>query len=272
MLPLSLLPLGFLEEYFINPIQYGTGYNIVNTITYAILLIAALFLVKKALERLDIEMDRRLWIDLIPFVLLGGVVRALEDAAYLPHHWIFITPVIYFLIFAVAFSCILTEKYSRKPVTQWIGIFLLAAFGVQALVLGQNWTAFLATLGLVAIIFLGVDYALKFLKSKLLHGRNWHVLIGHILDSTASVMAVSFLCVGGVAYTEQHVLPSAIFGILPVVAFIPIKIAVILAVLYVIDKEVEGNWNWLLKFTVFTLGMAPGVRNLMTALINSTWC
>ena len=76
--------MGFFEDYFIRPTLEHTGYNPVNTITYAVALIIALFLVYKVLMKIKIKPDRRLWIDLLPFVFLGGALRALQDRKSTP--------------------------------------------------------------------------------------------------------------------------------------------------------------------------------------------
>lgn len=94
---------------------------------------------------------------------------------------------------------------------------------------------------------------------------NWSPIFAHSLDSSATYTAIAL--VGG--YTEQHVLPSAIFGTLPIFFFIPMKLALASGVIYFIDTELEGRWCWMLKFTVLVLGLGPGTRNLLTVLMGA---
>jgi uncharacterized membrane protein len=101
---------GFLYKYFWGPIVsdlegrpiegIAEGYNLVNTIIYALILALALLAMYKAFKRFRIEMDLGLIVASIPLFLFGGVSRALEDAA-LFQGWIgywFISPLIYVLI------------------------------------------------------------------------------------------------------------------------------------------------------------------------------
>ena len=262
----------FFQQYFIEPIEKGTGYNIVNTITYAVVLIISLFILIKILKRLGIKLDSKLWSDLLPFVLLGGVLRALEDISFFPHTWLLITPGIYFLVFGVAFVSILAEKYTKLRLTRYLGISFLTLFGFVVLTYAKNWGAFLLTIGLALICFIITFAVLMVLKVKILKGKNWQVLFAHVLDASASFMAVTFLCIGQVRYFEQHVVPSALFSSVGTWVFIPIKIVVVLLALYVIDKETSKEWNWMLKFTILVLGLGPGTRDLLTAFMNSAFC
>lgn len=255
----------FIQQYFLEPIQTGSGYNPVNTTVFAIALIIAVYVLIKVLKKMKIKTDEGLWYDLLPFVFLGGVLRALEDIHFLPNHWIFVTPGIYFLVFAIAFGSMLFSKYSGIRITRWVGILLLALSGAAALANVHRWPEFVMILGMSLGIVALAYFAFGRLKSKLLKGKNWQVLFGHTLDACASFMAVGV--VGG--YTEQHVVPSAIFSVLPLWCFIPIKVFIILGALYVIDKETKKEWNWMLKFTILVLGLGPGTRDAVTVLIGS---
>ncbi|NYT15438.1 MAG: DUF63 family protein [Methanomassiliicoccales archaeon] len=101
---------GFLYKYFWGPIVSDLegrpiegiteGYNVVNTIIYALILALALLAMYKAFKRFRINMDIGLIVASIPFFLFGGVSRALEDAVLFRGglgYW-FISPLIYVLI------------------------------------------------------------------------------------------------------------------------------------------------------------------------------
>ena len=262
----------FFQQYFLDPIETGAGYNIVNTMAYAIILILSLFLLIKAMKRLGIKLDDRLWTDLLPWIVLGGVLRALEDIAFFPHTWLLITPGIYLLVFAGAFISLLVQRYTKLPFTRYLGLSLLALFGLTAVISAKNWVSLALTLALALGVFMLAFYALRLLKIRILKGKNWQVLFAHMADASATFMAVSYLCVGSSRYFEQHVVPSAIFAGVGPWVFIPLKIAVILLSLWVIDRETNKEWNWMLKFTVLVLGLGPGTRDLLTAFMNSSFC
>lgn len=96
---------GFLEPYFWRSIEAdasnvgGTAeaYNIVNTLAYAVILVPAVLLIYRVLERLKVKVDARFVLMLTPFLVLGGAARALEDSLYFgkPLAYAFISPIIY---------------------------------------------------------------------------------------------------------------------------------------------------------------------------------
>src|SRR3989338_8113612 len=100
----------FIDAFFIQPLVQGTGYNIVNTATFGIILIAAAFVVYKILKKLRIKIDRSFLIGVIPFVAMGGIFRAWEDlgeATGAARNFLFISPLIYVTIFVIAFVSLL---------------------------------------------------------------------------------------------------------------------------------------------------------------------
>ncbi|MBI1973578.1 DUF63 family protein, partial [Candidatus Micrarchaeota archaeon] len=248
--------------------------NIVNTLTYAAILILSLFAIRWALVKLRIKLDEKLFLDLLPFVFLGGVVRALVDAALLPHNPLFITPGIYLLIFAIAFSAIIAQSRLRLPLVRWSGFLLVLLAGSQAIANGRNWESFIMVLGLSAIAGLLAFFLFRAAKQKLFASfPNKITLWGHGLDASASFISITFL-----NFCEQHVVSSLFLGSQcgqggtpsPFAwVFFPVKLGVVSLALYAIDKEAKGDWNWLLKFTLLVLGLGPGVRDATSVLINS---
>ncbi len=96
---------GFLYPYFWSSIEADAqnvggaaeAYNVVNTLVYALLLVPALLLIWRVLERIKVRVDARFIFMLTPFVVLGGAARAMEDALYFrePFVYAFISPNIY---------------------------------------------------------------------------------------------------------------------------------------------------------------------------------
>ena len=70
-----------LYDYFIDPILQNGWYNPVNTITYAIILVIAVFAVYKLLLRMRIRIDRYFFLAILPFIFWGSSARVLKDAA-----------------------------------------------------------------------------------------------------------------------------------------------------------------------------------------------
>ena len=68
----------FLYKYYIDPIMYGQPYTIVDTLTYALILILSVYLVYRGLRRFGIEIDRDFVLATIPFVILGGLLQVVR--------------------------------------------------------------------------------------------------------------------------------------------------------------------------------------------------
>jgi uncharacterized membrane protein len=89
------------------------GYTLVSEITYGIVLIFALYGIFRLFERLKLVIDWRFVLSVLPFFFLGGTLRTLEDAELYnePYVYLFISPVIYFLIAAVILGALLFTLY-----------------------------------------------------------------------------------------------------------------------------------------------------------------
>ncbi|PSP80121.1 hypothetical protein BRC81_02715 [Halobacteriales archaeon QS_1_68_20] len=121
------------------------GYTVVSTATYAIVLVFALIGVILLLDRLDLEMDRRVFFALFPFMLFGGALRVVEDASVamldargelaVPFPWsaTIISPFIYVTVFAVVLASLVAAVYAERRGVVDAYHRLLAAVGAVAL-------------------------------------------------------------------------------------------------------------------------------------------
>ena len=256
--------MGFIEEYFLEPM--GHYYTAPTTIVYAILFVIAVFLVYKyILKRMRFEIDTTFMLSLLPFIILGGVMRSLEDAEFY-QGFMFVSPGIYITLFFITLASltfsILVERYTKKPYWHYmiaVGSVLLAYNLFQVLIRIENWTGFFMVIGLLAVwtvIFLPITY----LFPKYLSRMNYLILLSHLLDASASFVAVTFF-----PYVEQHVIPGLLFPIFGAWILTPLKIAVVWPALYLIDKHVEDKeFRIWMKIAVLVLGLALGVRDLLT--------
>ncbi len=106
--------------------EIDQGYTLVSEITYGIVLILALFGIYRLFERIEIQIDEKLVLSLLPFFLLGGTLRVLEDAELYrePYVYLFISPLIYFVIGALIMGallyCIFLERRNYPLRTKMI--------------------------------------------------------------------------------------------------------------------------------------------------------
>jgi uncharacterized membrane protein len=115
----------FFQQYFIDPIvtQGVAGYNIFNTPVYALGFAIAAFAAYKLLKRLNVKIDRAFLVGILPFILAGGVWRVVRDARIIESP-LLVTPLIYFVLFAVTVVSLLASVGIER--------FLMAAKKVRA--------------------------------------------------------------------------------------------------------------------------------------------
>ncbi len=264
--------MGFFEDYFIRPVLEHTGYNPINTISYVAILIVSLFIVYKILAKLEIKLDKNLWINLLPFVFLGSALRALQDINFFgflgAYHALFVTPMIYIIIFLLAFAGILISKYVWENFIRYFGISLAVFFIALVIINAKNIIALLLMLSVTAISYLVIYGILKYAKINVFqqwNSFNSQIISAHLLDASTAFVAVSII--GG--YRESSVVTSFLFSQMPNWVFIPIKAAIILTALHFVDKENKNETKWILKFAILMLGLGPGLHNLFSVFMGS---
>ena len=259
----------FVQKYYIDPIIYDTSYNPADTITWAIILGLAILGLIKLLSRWGISMDERLLLSTLPYILAGSSLRVIEDADLVaaPWRYLLITPLIFFLVFLITAIClILTRKiWGDKFHARY------AAFGLF-------WTVFnlavLSTIGfknswVIAAVFImgsslagGILFCRRYLSVlKFLDDRfNQMIIYAHMLDASSTYLGVDWFF-----YYEKHVVPTFLINLTGSAAIMfPLKLAILLPVLYMIDKSLqEPSLRNLTKLTLITLGLAPAVRNTL---------
>jgi uncharacterized membrane protein len=266
-----LLPdlISWINRYYIDPIVYDTGYNPVDTATWAIILGLALLGLISLFRQLELQIDERLILSTIPYIFAGASLRVIEDAELVREPWkyLLITPMIYLLVFAVALSALL--------LTRWLGgrefYRTYAAIGglwtlVNLAVL--VWMGFANLWVIFAVFFLGTAMAgsiyllrLIFPTFGFLEDRyNLAVIYVHMLDASSTFLGVDWF-----GYREEHVIPTYLIDLTGTAAVMfPLKLLILLPALAAIDRYAESpSLRYLLKLTLIVLGLAPAVRNTM---------
>ncbi|MCC7575584.1 MAG: DUF63 family protein [Methanomethylovorans sp.] len=266
---------GFINTYYIDPILQDEGYNIINTLTWAIILGLCIFAVVKLLKKLDIQVDNRFIAAIVPFVLAGSSMRVLEDAGAIqqPFSLLLITPIIYFVVFFITLVCLLTAKMLSKKWngnsmetifasmgTLWFVFNIFLLLSIQKIALPM---VILYILGLGTLITAIVYITAKKTGFDILADRlNISILGAHMLDASSTFIGVDML-----GYYEKHVLPSYLID-LTGTAFVmyPLKLAIFIPVLYIIDTnfnegEESRNLRTFVKMVILVLGLSPACRN-----------
>ena len=106
----------------------------------------------------------------------------------------------------------------------------------------------------------------KFIEKIKKYKINFSIVLAHLFDASTTYVAVEYF-----NYVEQHVLPNALNQLFDTyLTLFPMKIIVIVAVLYIIDQYFDDlTIKNLLKLAVFVLGLAPGLSNILTLILGT---
>ncbi|MHC1626540.1 MAG: DUF63 family protein [Methanoculleaceae archaeon] len=277
----------FIYKYYIDPIRYGYPYTVVDTLTYAVILIIAIYLLYRWMNKAGIAIDRELLLSTLPFIIFGGLLRVVEDADIIAGwpHYLLITPLIYFLVFFYTTVILfisrqmaasgITKRYST--LYRWVGTASCAVVFLILLVHGTQQTRvdpiipfLILAVATGTTVWLAVGLSRVagwgFVTSNPLYIT---LIFGHMLDAAATSIGIDL---HELHYVEQHVLGSAIIGatgtafsmfILKLVVLIPA-----LAILEYTRKEEGGGDLWhLVLLAMIVVGLAPGVRDMVRMMI-----
>lgn len=275
----------FLYKYYIDPIIYGQPYTLVDTLTYAFILILSVYLVYRGLRRFGIAVDHDFVLATIPFVVLGGLLRVVEDTGMIASDLriLLITPIIFFVVFFITVGALFFARLLEvKGVVQdyaraygLIGFVLSAAVFLLLLFWGAANTridpvVLVVILGMTAVSSAAVWV---FLRSVL----GWEyvrdplyllLIVGHLFDASATSFGIDLHALG---YVEQHVVGAALIEWSGTAfSMFPLKLAVIVPAIYVLELyRKEGSlafWH-LVILAMIVVGMAPGVRDMMRMVL-----
>lgn len=272
----------FIYEYFVRPIWDHSGYNTVNTLTYAAIAIAAVYAIYRILLG-RIGIDRRFIAGVMCFVLFGSTVRVVTDSidtgVFAPatpiHQWVLdshiydygyltTTPGIYlvtaFLLFVsmgVLHALKRMELLGYAGLALWLPHFLL-------LVPFMSYAAYAIPVLLMAAIPAYLAYA--WLKDPVLSA----IVAGHSLDGAATFFVIDiFSGISGISYGEQHVFSAGIGGFFGTFfAFYLLKVAISFAAAYLLSKEkMDAQERNYMALVLMIIGFAPGIRDMLRMIV-----
>jgi len=264
---------GFFRHYFIDPIKYNQGYNVVNTLVYAIILGIAVLLLHKMLKRMGIKVDERFFVALMPYIVLGPLMRSITDIGLLPRTYLTVSPGAYFVIAGFAIASLLAvwrhlgPDEKLYPIYRDFGWVLVAGL---LFIMVINWGKISIRWGYFKYFLPSLIVAesfVWFLSRKFELVRNNRVLFyTHFYDATTTFVGIQFF-----GFWEQHVLARTLMNLVgtPAVMYLE-KLVVITLVVYVLDRLMTNEDPDLINFVklvVFILGFGPGTRNLLITLL-----
>ncbi|HMK16205.1 MAG TPA: DUF63 family protein, partial [Methanomicrobiales archaeon] len=128
----------FIYKYYIDPIRYGEPYNVVDTLTYAVVLVVSVYLVYRWLKRSGVSLDGDFILATIPYVVLGGLLRVVEDTGMISSDLrvLLITPLIFFVVFFIAAGALALSRAleRRRLIPRFLGFYMGMGAGLDAAV------------------------------------------------------------------------------------------------------------------------------------------
>lgn len=256
--------MNIIQEYFIDPIIYKTGYNPVNTIVYASIALIAIYLIYKKWEPLDDYFSKTVF----AFTIFGSLKRVVTDAVdagiithpllqelYKYSFWN-VTPGIYVFVSFLLFFSLYLEKVLSKKFALKLGVALSL---LHALIL----LPYLKHFHILAFVLFGEFLLYPLVKVYVRDELARLSIIGQALDGLSSSFAVGVL-----GYGEQHVLTSFIMNINPFL-FPILKVLVTFLLVKILEKERDERARIVITLAVVVAGFAPGVRNTVRVMVGA---
>lgn len=266
-----------INTYYLDPIRNDSGYNPVNTITWAIVLGISLFGVIKLLDKLKIKITPRFIASVITFVLAGSSLRVIEDSQtgifHPPLSYLLITPNIYFLVFAITIICLWISVRLQKAGLVKDFHLIFAGFGLiwffANIITLLHFVHIVSAYVLLFVIVAGSGLTLTFymiarsLNSSIFtNPLNLSILLVHLMDASATYIGVDKL-----GYFSKHVAPSYLIQLTGTALIMyPLKLIIFIGVIYLLDTQFEddaqsSNMKMLVKMTLLVLGLSTATRD-----------
>lgn len=263
----------FINRYYIEGIINDSSYNHFDMLTYVIILFAGVYAALKLLNKLGIKVDEEFVIATIPYILMGSVFRVIEDAELLnpPIKYLFITPLIFFVVFAICLGALVSVRYLERlgKIKNYVRIYSavglsLSLAGIIILTLG-SYTAQLDVLFyslLPAVVLTGIIQKLSFAIGMVyLRSRVYSfVIFSFLLDSFTTYIGM------GLGYTNKHPFSSFLTSIFGTgFVLVPLSLILVMLIILMLEKESWKNEDekYMLVLTLIVLGFSMGARNLL---------
>jgi uncharacterized membrane protein len=273
----------FINTYYLDPIRTDSGYNPVNTFTWALILGICIFGVLRLLEKLEVKITPRFIISVLPFVLAGSSLHIFADSpaglVHPPLSYLLITPNIYFLVFAVTIGCLWLSIRLQKAGLIKDFHLIFAGFGLlwffANIIILLHFHKVVAAYVPLFVIGAGTGltfacYLLaRYLKSSMFtNPLNLSILLAHLMDASATYIGIDKL-----GYFSKHVVPTYLIQFTgTALVMYPLKLIIFVGVIYLLDTQFEddrqsSNMKMLIKMVILILGLSPATRDTIRMML-----
>lgn len=284
-----------------EPVAYP-GYTLVSEVGYVVVLLIALSGVVFLMARLGVGTEKRFYWALVPFMFFGGALRVVEDAhnamegggllASYPVNTLFISPIIYFTVFAITVVALLiasglvSQGYAADlhgPLFGLgTGILVLTVAYLFSLAAAPNNPAVFYPQVLVAMLLGTVVaaaatwYAIEAFLPTLNAGTGTvgaMVLFAHALDGVANVVGLDYMTALGAGpnLVPKHPVNQFIVDAAGAAwPFLVVKLAAATFVIWIFEDDLfeeSPRYTMLLLIAVTAVGLGPGTRDMLRATL-----
>ncbi len=277
----------FVNEYYLDPIREDSGYGPVNTLTWAIIFVIAIWLLYEYFfKKYKVKIDRDFTKSLLGWIIFGASLRVIRDIKVTTSPFL-VTPFIYVLVFVISFAVLLVAlrlKKAKKMKLLHTWGFAGYALSVMTIAIGVTTPKvldianFLLIYAIWIVWFAALLLAKKYVAKKFLSNWNITAIMAHLLDATGTFVALTYAYANATFENEKHVLGRSLMEFLESNNILLIsgsgswimfalKLAVIPVALWAIDKYSENETEKkYLKMIIIILGLGIGIRNSLQVL------
>jgi uncharacterized membrane protein len=247
----------FIYKYYIDPIRLGQPYNVVDTLTYAIILVAGVYLLYRWMSQstwlsdIGFKIDTTFILATLPYVVLGGVLRVVQDTGMVKGdlQFLLVTPLIYFVLFFYTIGMLFLSRYmtlqgcTKNILSLYTFAGILSVITVSLVLLAWGINNSTVDVGIFCIIMVmalattvAVWACVRYLFSWKYASEPLYLtlIFGHMLDASATSFGIDLH--PALHYIEQHVVGSTLID-LTGTAFVmyPLKLLVIFPAIYIME-------------------------------------
>ncbi|MGD1004433.1 MAG: DUF63 family protein [Methanoregulaceae archaeon] len=282
----------FIYKYYIDPIKYGQPYNVVDTLTYAIILVIGVYLLYRWMSQsswlsdIGFKIDTRFILATLPYVVLGGVLRVIQDTGMIKGdvQFLLVTPLIYFVLFFYTLGMLFLSRYitmqglTKNFLTFYTIIGIFSVFTVSLILLAwglKNTTVDPKIFGIILAMAITTSIAVWACMRYIL---SWNyvteplyltLIFGHMLDASATSFGIDFH--PSLHYIEEHVVGSGLIQLTGTgFVMFPLKLLVIFPAIYIMElyrKEANQAFWHLVLLAMIVVGLAPGIRDMIRMIL-----
>ena len=277
----------FIYKYYIDPIRMGQPYNIVDTLTYAVILVIGVYLLYRWMSQstwlsdIGFKIDTGFILATLPYVFLGGVLRVVQDTGMIKGdlQFLLVTPLIYLVLFFYTITMLFLSRFitlqglTKNFLTFYTFAGIISTFIVSLVLLAWGINNAHVDLFVLSIIPLMAITATLLVWACMRYVLIWKyvtdplyltLLFGQLLDASATSYGIDLH--PSVRYIEQHVVGSGLIE-LTHTAFVmfPLKLVVLFPAIYIMElyrKEANPAFWHLVLLAMIVVGFAPGIRDM----------